>query len=695
MSRLRFQIDGTASGSRARAARFVTLHGEVTTPIFMPVGTQATVKGLTASDLEEVGARMLLANAYHLLLRPGVDVFAKIGGIHRFMSWRRPVLTDSGGYQVFSLANERVVTEEGAVFRSYVDGARIVLSPERSIEAQLAIGSDVMMVMDECVASTSDHATAAAAMHRTHRWAARSLAARGEASPALFGIVQGACFDDLRRESAAHLIELPFDGYAIGGLAVGEEKEERERCTALTSALLPAHLPRYLMGVGTPLDLLEAVDRGMDMFDCTMPSILAKQGVAFTSKGRLNVSRGVYKLAEDVLDAECPCSTCAHYSRAYLHHLIKTAEPLGWQLLTKHNLRLYHDLMHAMRTHILDGTFAAYRDAQRSVLGRGDEEHPSVIAPRRQRHDDEPSLDGFAIRRTLQGHATVVHLASGEMMHGGLDPSEEADSLYVRQSRLLERADDPTETPLVVWDVGLGSAYNAMAAIRAYESAESAPRRPLTLVSFEHDVTSLRLALRHATRFPHLYSPAPGQILRSGQWRSPRSPVEWMLREGDFRTQMRVAPTPDLIFYDPFSPVTDAAMWTLDCFESVFAACAEHDTELFTYSASTMVRTALLAAGFVVARGAPTGKKPETTLAMTRGAAHHAAARGRVLLGPEWLERWHRSHAKFPIDVPVAGRAALAERVAASAQFRREAPAKRQDAEGEPIRASGSSKSAV
>jgi queuine tRNA-ribosyltransferase len=670
MSRLRFQVAATAHGSSARAAHFTTLHGEVLTPLFMPVGTQAAVKGLTTEDLEAAGAQMLLANAYHLLLRPGPEVFERVGGIHRFMGWRRSVLTDSGGYQVFSLSNERTVTEEGAVFRSYVDGARVVLSPERSIATQLAIGSDVMMAMDECVASTSDRETAAAAMHRTHRWAARSLAARDDAPTAIFGIVQGACFDDLRRESADHLTRLPFDGYAIGGLAVGEAKGERERCTALTAALLPAELPRYLMGVGTPLDLLEAVDRGMDMFDCTMPSILAKQGVAFTSAGRLNLYRGVYKLADEALDGRCPCPTCGHYSRAYLHHLTKTGEPLGWQLLTKHNLRFYHELMSLMRRHVVAGTFADFRDAQRLVLGRADDENPTVVQPRRQRRRDEPALDGFAVRRSPRGHTTVVHLDSGEMMHGGLDPSLEANALYVEQSRLAERLREATETPLVVWDVGLGSANNAMAAIRACENADPAPLRPLHLVSFEHDVASLRLALRHAPQFPHLHSPAPGHVLRFGTWRSKRAAAEWTLLEGDFRASMADAPTPDCIFYDPFSAVTDRSMWTLACFERVFAACADHDTELFTYSASTAVRTALLAAGFVVARGDPTGSKPETTLAMTPSAASRAAARGRRVLGTEWLARWHRSHARFPSDVPAAAHATLADRIAALPQFR-------------------------
>src|SRR6185295_6622708 len=284
MKRLQFRIDARAGGSRARAARFHTLHGEVLTPVFMPVGTRATVRGLSVEDLQAAGSTVLLANAYHLLLRPGLEVFARLGGIHRHMQWGGAVLTDSGGFQVFSLAADRAITEEGAVFRSYVDGTRILLSPERSIAVQEAIGGDIMMAMDQCIASTADHATAAAAMQLTRRWAVRSLAARGDSPRALFGIVQGACFADLRRESADALTRLPFDGFAIGGLAVGESKALRERFTELTTDLLPDDLPRYLMGVGTPADLLEAVHRGVDMFDCSIPSLLAKQGVAFTSR---------------------------------------------------------------------------------------------------------------------------------------------------------------------------------------------------------------------------------------------------------------------------------------------------------------------------------------------------------------------------------------------------------------------------
>jgi queuine tRNA-ribosyltransferase len=673
MSRLPFELNATATRSRARAGRFRTLHGEVLTPVFMPVGTQATVKGLSVEDLETAGTQVLLANAYHLLLRPGVEVFERLGGIHRFMNWRGSALTDSGGFQVFSLDRDRVVTEEGAVFRSYVDGAQVALTPERSIAAQLAIGGDIAMAMDHCVASTADRDTAAAAMRRTHRWAERSLAARGDAPQALFGIVQGACFDDLRRESADALTQLPFDGFAIGGLAVGETRDERERCTALTTARLPRDRPRYLMGVGTPIDLLEAVDRGVDMFDCIIPSSLAKQGVVYTSTGRFNLARGVYKFTEQPVDARCPCATCAAYSRAYLHHLIKAGEPLGWRLLTLHNLRFYHDLMSAMRRHVLDDTFASFRDAERPALARIDDEHPSILpVPRRRRHDDT-ALDRFAIRVSERGHASIVDLASGEIMHAGLDPALEAETLYVAQSHLAERLRGTTPEALIVWDVGLGAAHNAMAVVRCCEAAgdasgDPAPR-PVQLISFENDVGSLRLALRNAAHFPHLCSAAPNHLLRFGEWRSPRVPLVWTLLEGDFRSRLAGAPAPDCIYYDPFSAKTDTPMWTLDCFERIFAACAEHDTELFTYSASTAVRTALLAAGFVVGRGAPTGTRPETTLAMTPLARHRAAERGRMLLGREWLDRWRRSGARYPSDVLEAGRAALIERITGHAQF--------------------------
>src|SRR5882724_704958 len=292
MSRLDFQLEATAAGSRARAARFRTQHNEVLTPTFMPVGTHASVRTQRRDDLLGCGVQVLLANTYHLLLRPGVELFEQFGGIHRFMNWPRSVLTDSGGFQIYSLPGSRSMQEDGAIFKSYVDGSTICLSPERSIATQKAIGADIMMVLDQCVPSTVEKDVARAAMELTHRWAERSLIARGDSLQALFGIVQGACYADLRVASARTVAQLPFDGFAIGGLAVGEKVGEREACTEVVTELLPRDRPRYLMGVGTPLDLLEAVHRGVDMFDCILPTSLAQQGLAFTSLGRRDLRRG-------------------------------------------------------------------------------------------------------------------------------------------------------------------------------------------------------------------------------------------------------------------------------------------------------------------------------------------------------------------------------------------------------------------
>src|SRR5687768_7937899 len=375
-SRLDFTLEAEAPGSRARAATFRTLHNEVRTPLFMPVGTQATVKAQLTQALEDAGSQILLANTYHLLLRPGPEVFRRTGGIHGFMSWKNSVLTDSGGFQIFSLPHSRAMTEEGAAFQSYIDGRMILLSPELSIETQKTIGSDIMMVLDQCIPSTADEATARAALEITQRWAARSLAARGDSTQALFAIVQGALFPELRRESAAGLSELPFDGFAIGGLAVGESRSERQDTCELTAQLLPYDRPRYLMGVGTPLDILEAVHRGVDMFDCIIPTQVAQRGGAFTSRGFLQLRRGVYKFSENNLDPLCNCPTCAHYSRAYLHHLTKTGEHLGWQLIGQHNLYFYHQLMRDIRLSILEDRFLDLYREKRGFLHESDADHP-------------------------------------------------------------------------------------------------------------------------------------------------------------------------------------------------------------------------------------------------------------------------------------------------------------------------------
>jgi queuine tRNA-ribosyltransferase len=347
----------------------MTAHGPVETPAFMAVGTRATVTGLTPGDLHEVGTQVVLGNTYHLMLRPGPDLFRRVGGIHAFMGWNGPVLTDSGGYQIFSLAADRTVDESGARFRAYTDGRSHLLSPERSIEIQTAIGSDIMMVLDVCLDSTADAAALRDAMERTHRWALRSLAAR-RSTQALFAIVQGGVDAELRRESARVLGAYPFDGFALGGLAVGDTRSEREHITHLAAELLPAERPRYLMGVGTPADLLAAVAAGIDMFDCVLPTHLAWQGTAFTSTGRVRVTRGPAGHADVPLDARCDCSTCATFSRAYLHHLFKCSEPLGPRLLSLHNLRHYHALMAEARAAIELGGYAEFAKQKLDAIDR-------------------------------------------------------------------------------------------------------------------------------------------------------------------------------------------------------------------------------------------------------------------------------------------------------------------------------------
>ncbi len=645
--RLDFQLETTASGSSARAARFTTLHNEVLTPTFMPVGTHAVVRSQRREDLLGSGAQVLLANTYHLLLRPGTAVFEKFGGIHGFMNWPRSVLTDSGGFQIFSLPGSRTLTEEHAEFKSYLDKSIVRLSPERSIETQKLIGADIMMVLDQCVPSTVDHATARSAMELTHRWAHRCLAARGESPQALFGIVQGASYEDLRSESARVITGLPFDGFAIGGLAVGETSRQREDCTAAVTALLPQHQPRYLMGVGTTRDLLEAVHRGVDMFDCILPTSLAKQGVAFTSLGRRDLRRAAYRGMEGPIDPNCGCYTCRTYSIAYLFHLQRANEFTGWQLLGLHNIHFYLQLMRTMREQILAGTWMSFYRAQRELLDARD----SYGAP--IRHVTKAQRRS---RRLKRGRYEVLvrndvgfirDCESGEVMHPVADPLEEARSLYVEQSRLIERLQAGGSQPLVVWDVGLGAGANAMAAIIAAEKCEpGSNRRGLKLVSFENDLDSLRLALDHPRWFKHLRHAAPATLLTQLAWANPAAAIEWQLLLGDFTEQQLAAQPPDIIFFDPFSFKTDGTLWSQSAFSGLLRVCSNSATELFTYSYSTSVRAAMLAAGFHVAKGRGTGMKAETTIGLSPRAA--LTAHGRELLGKEWLDKWRRSDAQAP-----------------------------------------------
>ena len=662
MSRLNFTLEAEASGSQARAATFHTLHGPVRTPVFMPVGTQATVKAQTVDTLKATGSSVLLANTYHLLLRPGPEVFKKFGGIHRFMGWDGPVLTDSGGFQIFSLPAERAMNEEGARFQSYVNGDFHLLSPESSIEMQKTIGSDIMMVLDQCIPSTAPYAQAEAAMELTHRWARRSLIARGDSPQALFGIVQGACHHELRKKSAAFLCELPFDGLAIGGLAVGETHAERYEFTGLVTGLLPKTLPRYLMGVGTPIDILEAVHRGVDMFDCIIPGQLAQRGVAFTRRGKIMLRRAVHKFSEEPLEPGCDCQACREYTRAYLHHLVKADETLGWHLLGIHNFAFYHRLMRDMRESILRNEFGAFYERHRFELGRNDEEN--VIHPVKKRQPARSKILGdYDVVTGPQGFSSIRQISSGEVMHSVNRPSEEAHRLYVAQSGLAERlaVREGSATELVIWDVGLGAASNAMAALTCFEKvyADSDPAsvRPLRIVSFEIDLDPLKLAARFASHFPHLRHGAPHAILEAGRWRHAAGPLQWELHAGNFLELFESAAVPDLIFYDPFSAKTDTGLWTADVFRRIARHAAPKSTELYTYSAATAVRVSLLSAGFFVAAGIGTGPKADTTLAFNRadGAAGHPARPN--LLGAEWLARWRRSDSKYPKQLPEDRRA--------------------------------------
>ncbi|MFN0061546.1 MAG: tRNA guanosine(34) transglycosylase Tgt [Myxococcaceae bacterium] len=354
----------------ARLGLLHTRHGTVPTPVFMPVATHAAFRHVSTDEAEASGSRVLLANTYHLMLKPGREVFERMGGIHAFMKWDGPVLTDSGGYQIFSLPEDRVITEKGAHFRSFYDNSRQLLSPESSIAMQKAIDSDIMMVLDVCIPSTSSAAETQDAMERTHRWALRSLATHqaNTQDQALFGIVQGGVHAGLRSESAAFLTAHPFDGFAIGGLAVGESKGEREEMTALATALLPQDKPRYLMGVGTPIDLIEAVQRGVDMFDCIIPTKMAQQGYAYTFEGLIRVTRAAFRVSQEPLDRACDCGVCKKYSRGYLHHLMTGKHQLGARFLSIHNLRHYQLLTQAMRSAIEAGGFRAWAEEMRERL---------------------------------------------------------------------------------------------------------------------------------------------------------------------------------------------------------------------------------------------------------------------------------------------------------------------------------------
>ena len=353
---MKMKFEVLATDGAARRGRLVTARGEVETPVFMPCGTYGSVKAMTPEALFQVGTQIVLGNTFHLMLRPGDAEIAALGGLHAFMQWPGPILTDSGGYQVFSLAEMRKVEEGGVAFRSPINGDALFLSPERSIEAQHNLGADFVMAFDECTPYPVSRRAASDSMRLSMRWAKQCRDAHSAHAGALFGIVQGSMYDDLRRESLAAVVDIGFDGYAIGGLSVGESKAEMNAVLDALMPHMPRAAPRYLMGVGTPADILRAVRLGVDMFDCVLPTRNARNGYAFTSRGTVKIRNAAHRHADAPLDDACACSTCARFSRAYLHHLDRCGEILGSILMTTHNLHYYHALMGKLREAIEQGT---------------------------------------------------------------------------------------------------------------------------------------------------------------------------------------------------------------------------------------------------------------------------------------------------------------------------------------------------
>ena len=372
-----FELVAQDRESKARRGRITTAHGVLDTPVFMPIGTQGSVKGVSPKELRELHAQIILGNTYHLFVRPGLDVIKHFDGLHKFMNWNGPILTDSGGYQIFSLAKLRKITEDGVEFQNHIDGARAFISPEIAMEIQLAFGSDITMTLDECVPYPCEYDYAAQSADMTVRWAKRCLewkqenverptaeAINYQPSPMnslLFGIVQGGTFEDLRKKSAQQIVELDFDGYAIGGVSVGEPEEEIMRAVESAEPFLPKDKPRYAMGLGTAPQLLEMIARGMDMFDCVLPTRLARNGTAFAATGTLNLKNAQFALDKRPIEENCACEACREFSRGYIRHLVKAEEILGLRLITLHNLHFYLNLMNRVRSEIKAGTFDQFR----------------------------------------------------------------------------------------------------------------------------------------------------------------------------------------------------------------------------------------------------------------------------------------------------------------------------------------------
>ena len=362
MTAIRFELEHVSADSGARAGTIHTPHGSIKTPVFMPVGTKATVKTMTPEELEGIGAQIILGNTYHLYLRPGQEVMRAAGGLHKFMNWSKPILTDSGGFQVFSLTDNRKIDEEGVTFRSHIDGSEHFISPEKSIEIQKDLGSDIMMAFDECVSYPADYDYTKSSMERTIRWLDRCIEEATNEDQGLFGIVQGGFYEDLREISAKETVARDLPGYAIGGISVGEPKDEFVRILKHTTPFLPEDKPRYNMGIGTPDYLFESVQYGIDMADCVLPTRVARNGLGMTSSGKVNIRNAKYRLDFSPLDEECDCYCCKNYTKAYLRHLFSVNEILGSRLITIHNLYFLTRMMEDMREAIFADRFLAYKE---------------------------------------------------------------------------------------------------------------------------------------------------------------------------------------------------------------------------------------------------------------------------------------------------------------------------------------------
>jgi queuine tRNA-ribosyltransferase len=600
----------------------------------MPVATHAHVRNHEMWEIGKTGASICLSNTYHLLLRPGVDVFERFGGIHNFMKWTGGVLTDSGGFQIFSLPGERAITEEGARFKSPFDNHRHLLSPETSIQTQQAIGSDIMMVLDVCLPSTSPRDMTADAMNRTHRWALRSLAERNrkDTGQAAFAIVQGGVFADLRTESASFLTAHPFDGFAIGGLAVGESRELLYEMCMHTARQLPVTKPRYLMGVGTPIDLVECVNAGVDMFDCIVPSKMAQQKYAYTFEGQLRLTKSEYRLSDEPLDATCACPVCKTYTRGYLRHLAQGNHYLSDKLLGEHNLWHYAALMKRMRTAIIDGRWAEEYRTLRDLL----------TPPSRLPRSTGVRQGEFEVVTTRTGHRAVRHTGHGEVMHP-VGPWEESNRLYVDQLDLEKKLAVYNEQPLRILDVGLGAGANAIAALTRAQAMGEKRQRGLEIVSLEIDITPMQLALADPEGFSWVapWKHAATKLLEEHRWEE--KSLEWRLYVGDaVKLVKEVDGQFDLIFFDPFSPESNPTMWTVDFLRSIRSSSKYDGALLATYSAATPTRVSLLLAGFFVGQGWSTGTRTETTIAANR------VELLREPIGDRWLQRWQRSSSRHP-----------------------------------------------